>query len=63
MNRNQQPTRFPVRRFADELGVTTTEYAVMVVLIALAVAAFGSGLAGSVTGVFSRLLETLALAS
>ena len=43
----------------NESGVTTLEYAIMLVLICLAVAAFGSGLAGSVTVVFSRLIVVL----
>jgi Flp pilus assembly pilin Flp len=40
-------------------GVTTEEYAVMLVLVAIAVLAFGSGIASSVTGVFSRLASSL----
>jgi len=40
-------------------GVTTVEYAVMLVLVAIAVLAFGSGIASSVTGVFSRLASSL----
>jgi Flp pilus assembly pilin Flp len=43
-----------------EKGVTTVEYAVMLVLVAIAVLAFGSGIAGSVTNVFSRLASSLA---
>ncbi len=43
----------------NESGVTAVEYTIMLVLIALAVAAFGTGLAGSVTGVFSRLIGLL----
>lgn len=43
----------------DARGVTTVEYAVMIVLIALAVAAFGAGLNNSVTGVFSRTINLL----
>ena len=42
-----------------EKGVTTVEYAVMLVLVAIAVLAFGSGIAGSVTNVFSRLASSL----
>jgi Flp pilus assembly pilin Flp len=49
-------TRIP----KDEKGVTTVEYAIMLVLVALAVAAFGTGLAGSVTGVFTRMITALA---
>ena len=44
----------------DERGVTTVEYAIMLVLIAIAVAAFGLGLSGSVTSVFSRMISGLA---
>ena len=40
-------------------GVTTVEYAVMLVLVAIAVLAFGTGIAQSVTGVFSRLASSL----
>ena len=43
----------------DERGVTTVEYAIMLVLIAIAVAAFGLGLSGSVTSVFSRMISAL----
>ena len=42
-----------------QAGVTTVEYAVMLVLVAIAVIAFGSGIAGSVTGVFSRMISSL----
>ena len=47
----------------DERGVTTVEYAIMLVLIAIAVAAFGLGLSGAVTSVFSRMISNLAVAS
>jgi Flp pilus assembly pilin Flp len=40
-------------------GVTTVEYAVMLVLVAIAVLAFGAGIANSVTGVFSTLASSL----
>ena len=43
----------------DEKGVTTVEYAVMLVLVAIAVLAFGAGIANSVTGVFSKLASSL----
>jgi Flp pilus assembly pilin Flp len=43
----------------SEKGVTTVEYAVMLVLVAIAVLAFGSGLSGSVTGVFSQIVSGL----
>ena len=42
-----------------EKGVTTVEYAVMLVLVAIAVLAFGTGVAQSVTNVFSRLASSL----
>ena len=47
----------------DERGVTTVEYAIMLVLIAIAVAAFGLGLSGAVTSVFSRMISNLAVAT
>lgn len=40
-------------------GVTTVEYAVMLVLVAIAVIAFGTGIAGSVTGVFTTIINAL----
>jgi len=43
----------------NEKGVTTVEYAVMLVLVAIAVLATGTGIAGSVTGVFSTLATSL----
>jgi Flp pilus assembly pilin Flp len=43
----------------NEKGVTTVEYAVMLVLVAIAVLAFGKGIANSVTGVFSTLASSL----
>jgi Flp pilus assembly pilin Flp len=46
-------------RGIDEKGVTTVEYAIMLVLVALAVAAFGPGLSNSVTGVFSDMVTEL----
>ena len=52
-----------IRPGRSEIGVTTMEYAVMLVLIGLAVAAFGIGMSGVVTGVFSQLVKVLALAS
>ena len=42
-----------------EKGVTTVEYAVMLVLVAIAVLAFGKGIANSVTDVFSTLASSL----
>jgi len=47
------------RREFGQKGVTTVEYAVMLVLVAIAVLAFGTGIADSVTGVFSRLASAL----
>ena len=40
-------------------GVTTVEYAVMLVLVAIAVIAFGKGIANAVTDVFSKLASAL----
>ena len=42
-----------------EKGVTTVEYAVMLVLVAIAVLTLGTGIAGSVTGVFTTLAAAL----
>jgi Flp pilus assembly pilin Flp len=42
-----------------EKGVTTVEYAVMLVLVSIAVLAFGKGIANSVTDVFSTLASSL----
>jgi Flp pilus assembly pilin Flp len=56
--------RLLLNRFSnDEKGVTTVEYAIMLVLVALAVAAFGLGLSGAVTGVFSRMISALNVAA
>jgi Flp pilus assembly pilin Flp len=46
-------------RLHDEKGVTTVEYAIMLVLVAIAVAAFGPGLSGAVTGVFQQMIDAL----
>ena len=43
----------------NEKGVTTVEYAVMLVLVAIAVIAFGNGLSGAVKGVFQQLVTAL----
>ena len=43
----------------DEKGVTTVEYAVMLVLVALAVLGFGSGISAAVKKVFSSLAAGL----
>ena len=49
---------FHMQSIFSEKGVTTVEYAVMLVLITLAVAVFGSGF-GVVTGVFARVVSVL----
>jgi Flp pilus assembly pilin Flp len=49
----------PSDKRLKEKGVTTVEYAVMLVLVAIAVLAFGKGIANSVTGVFSTLSSSL----
>ena len=46
-------------RGMDEKGVTTVEYAIMLVLVALAVATFGPSLSNSVTGVFGDMVTEL----
>ena len=51
----------PLRSRSSEEGVTSVEYCMMLVLIAIAVAAFGAGINGSVTSVFTEM--TLALAT
>ena len=43
----------------QEKGVTTVEYAVMLVLVAIAVMTLGTGIAGSVTGVFTNIATRL----
>ena len=45
---------------SQQKGVTTVEYAVMLVLVAIAVALFGAGISGAVTGVFDDLIAALA---
>ncbi len=50
-------------RLRSNRGVTMIEYAVTLVLIAIAVASFGLGLSGSVTSVFPRMISALAPAS
>lgn len=47
------------RSLREEKGVTTVEYAIMLVLVALAVAAFGTGLSGAVTKVFRHMITEL----
>ncbi len=48
---------------SPENGVTQVEYAVMMVLIGIAVASFGLGLSGSVTSIFQRTMSILNAAS
>lgn len=48
-----------VKRAGGEKGVTTVEYAIMLGLVAIAVAGFGAGLSGAVTGVFTDLVTAL----
>ena len=43
----------------NQKGVTTVEYAVMLVLVALAVVIFGKGIGNSITGVFSQLVSAI----
>ena len=50
---------FRASRVRDERGVTTVEYVIMLFLVALAVAAFGDVMSGTVTGVFDQLVEAL----
>ena len=52
-----------LRQGDKKSGVTTVEYAIMLMLVGVAVALFGSGLRDSVTSVFSRLVSTLGAAS
>ena len=47
------------RRRGLESGVTTIEYAIMLVLIAISVVSFGLGLSGSVISVYSRMIVAL----
>jgi Flp pilus assembly pilin Flp len=51
-----------LRLKTDQSGVTTAEYAVMLVLVAIAVAAFGTGISGAITGVFDDLAAKLTTA-
>ncbi len=51
------------RQADEESGVTTVEYAIMLLLVAVSVVTFGSGLNTSVTSVFSRLVSAVAAAS
>ena len=59
MDIRMSESRISFRKSDRQRGVTTVEYAVMLVLVAIAVLAFGSGIAGSVTGVYSRMVSSL----
>ena len=47
------------RRRGLQSGVTTIEYAIMMVLVGISVATFGLGLSESVTSVYSRMTVAL----
>ena len=51
---------FLSRMTKDQKGVTTVEYAVMLVLVAIAVAAATPGLSSAVVGVFTAMSGSLA---
>ena len=59
MEDNAKRTETVNRQRQSEKGVTSVEYAVMLVLVAIAVATFGAGIANSVTGVFNTLITKL----
>jgi Flp pilus assembly pilin Flp len=46
-------------RVRNERGVATSEYAIMLFLVSLAVAGFGDQISGAVTGVFEQVMTTL----
>jgi len=56
---SQDQTEISASKRKQQKGVTTVEYAVMLVLVAIAVLAFGTGIANSVTNVFSNLASAL----
>lgn len=58
MTSEKTPAQVPATN-RDERGVTTVEYAVMLVLVAIAVLAFGAGINTSITGVFSQIAAGL----
>jgi len=58
MNHTTNPMINPAEK-KNEKGVTTVEYAVMLVLVALAVVIFGKGIGNSITGVFSQLVSAI----
>ena len=59
MDTRETVIAFTNNQRTDEKGVTTVEYAVMLVLVAIAVLTFGAGLSTSITGVFSTLIAAL----
>lgn len=53
--------RFYLRKFgADEKGVTTVEYAIMLALVAVAVALATPGISNAVTSVFDEAATAMA---
>ena len=58
----EEDLRKPCQRDKDA-GVTAVEYTIMVVLIALGVAGFGTGIHGAVTAVFSRFVSVISVAT
>jgi len=51
-----------MREYGDEKGVTTVEYAIMLALVALAVAAATPGLSDAVVDVFVATTDEMAIA-
>ncbi len=51
-----------IRGYGDEKGVTTVEYAIMLALVALAVAAATPGLSDAVVAVFEATTGEMAIA-
>ena len=56
---SQDPTGISEAKRKQQKGVTTVEYAVMLVLVAIAVLAFGRNISNSVTDVFSKLASAI----
>ncbi len=50
-----------IREYGDEKGVTTVEYAIMLALVALAVAAATPGLSDAVVAVFEATTDEMNL--
>jgi Flp pilus assembly pilin Flp len=50
-----------IREYGDEKGVTTVEYAIMLALVALAVAAATPGLSDAVVAVFEATTDEMDL--